>query len=364
MKSQTLGLAAATGVGTTAGLEAKDAITKKSSLTKQADVVEKDGKFYVHSKTGKRLGGPYDTKEEANKRLGQIHYFKNRGKKAMWIKSFNEEIIKYATLFEVFKDDLNKEADYGASAEAAESAGQTTPEVQSGVQETFDITDVVEDINPTCPHHGSIGVAVDVSPSDVTYVVRNESGKYKPGQVLTKTKDQLRVLAFGDNHDKKAELTKKADDTAMQSSDANRQAWAPKFSLDVLKSTAGMYGLRGNFGIGGSNKETGVFGGVGGSGGIKFDATPGDNKVGGELYGRSYVGYNPKNTKLPSPYLEGTLGVNAKSGVKPNWMTSLNLGLKKDFKLDQGGTLSPYLKANFPSDKKYRGIEAGVNYNF
>ena len=39
---------------------------------------------------------------------------------------------------------------------------------------------------------------------------RNESGKYKPGQVLTKTKDQLRVLAFGDNHDKTAELLTKS----------------------------------------------------------------------------------------------------------------------------------------------------------
>ena len=354
-----------------------------------------------------------------------------------WTKSFNEEIIKYATLFDVFRDDINKEAGHGESMLAAEEAGQSTPEVQSGVQETFDITDVVEDINPTCPHNGAIGVAVDVSPSDVTFIVRNESGRYKPGDILTKTKDQMRVLAFGDSHDKIAEVvtppgakhkkpvdrdtqpsmaapkghpdhkdnytkqedgslkqkpnenslkaqknsgggslsglgksagnkyfTKQADDEAKQSKDPHRKAWTPKFSLDVLKSTDGMFGVRGNYGIGGSSKETGIFGGVGGSGGVKFDLTPGSNRVGGELYGRSHVGYKPKNEKYPSPYLEGTVGVNAKTGAKPNWMTSLNLGLKKDFKLDQGGTLSPYLKANFPSDKDYRGVEAGINYNF
>ena len=36
-----------------------------------------DGKWYVKSETGKNLGGPYDTKEEAEKRLKQVEFFKH-----------------------------------------------------------------------------------------------------------------------------------------------------------------------------------------------------------------------------------------------------------------------------------------------
>lgn len=46
-------------------------------------VVEEDGKWYVLSKDRKkRLGGPYSSKEEADKRLGQIEYFKHGGRTA------------------------------------------------------------------------------------------------------------------------------------------------------------------------------------------------------------------------------------------------------------------------------------------
>ena len=34
----------------------------------------------VSEKTGKNLGGPYKTKEEAKKRLRQVEFFKHRGK--------------------------------------------------------------------------------------------------------------------------------------------------------------------------------------------------------------------------------------------------------------------------------------------
>lgn len=35
------------------------------------------GKYYVYSKDGKkRLGGPYATQKQANKRIGQIEFFK------------------------------------------------------------------------------------------------------------------------------------------------------------------------------------------------------------------------------------------------------------------------------------------------
>mgnify|MGYP000476040230 CR=1 FL=1 len=44
----------------------------------QARIVEKGGKWYVVSENGKNLGGPYDSKEKAKKRLRQVEYFKHK----------------------------------------------------------------------------------------------------------------------------------------------------------------------------------------------------------------------------------------------------------------------------------------------
>jgi hypothetical protein len=43
-------------------------------------IVKKSNKYWVKSKEGKNLGGPYDTKEEAVKRLKMVEYFKHKGK--------------------------------------------------------------------------------------------------------------------------------------------------------------------------------------------------------------------------------------------------------------------------------------------
>lgn len=43
-------------------------------------IKKKDG-YHVVSEKGKNLGGPYKTREEAVKRLGQVEYFKHRGGK-------------------------------------------------------------------------------------------------------------------------------------------------------------------------------------------------------------------------------------------------------------------------------------------
>jgi len=40
----------------------------------------KDG-YVVKSEKGKNLGGPYPSKEEAEKRLKQVEYFKHKGSK-------------------------------------------------------------------------------------------------------------------------------------------------------------------------------------------------------------------------------------------------------------------------------------------
>ena len=40
----------------------------------------KEGYKVVSEKSGKNLGGPYKTKEEATKRLQQVEYFKHKKK--------------------------------------------------------------------------------------------------------------------------------------------------------------------------------------------------------------------------------------------------------------------------------------------
>ncbi len=40
-------------------------------------VKRKDGYFVLSEKTGKNLGGPYKTEEEAKKRLRQVEFFKH-----------------------------------------------------------------------------------------------------------------------------------------------------------------------------------------------------------------------------------------------------------------------------------------------
>lgn len=40
-------------------------------------IKRKDG-YVVVSKSGKRLGGPYDSRDAALKRLRQVEYFKNK----------------------------------------------------------------------------------------------------------------------------------------------------------------------------------------------------------------------------------------------------------------------------------------------
>ena len=43
-------------------------------------IVKRKGKWYVVSEAGKNLGGPYDSRDEAKKRLRQVEWFKHKGK--------------------------------------------------------------------------------------------------------------------------------------------------------------------------------------------------------------------------------------------------------------------------------------------
>jgi hypothetical protein len=44
-------------------------------------VKRKDGYYVLSEKTRKNLGGPYKTRPEAVKRLGQVEFFKHKGRK-------------------------------------------------------------------------------------------------------------------------------------------------------------------------------------------------------------------------------------------------------------------------------------------
>jgi hypothetical protein len=45
-------------------------------------VVKSAGKWHVMGENGKHLGGPFDSREEAEKRLREIEFFKaNKGRK-------------------------------------------------------------------------------------------------------------------------------------------------------------------------------------------------------------------------------------------------------------------------------------------
>ena len=56
---------------------------------------------------------------------------------------------------------------------------------------TYGKGDIVKDINPTCPHYGAVGKVKSVNPKSVVFVVMNKGKKYKPGDVLDKTHDQM-----------------------------------------------------------------------------------------------------------------------------------------------------------------------------
>jgi len=83
----------------------------------------------------------------------------------------------------------------------------------------FKVGMIVRDINPDCPHHGSEGTITEITGKSIKYEVRNigrvsnGSGdvKYEPGDILTKTKDQLYPLSLDSvNKDfKKINLKKK-----------------------------------------------------------------------------------------------------------------------------------------------------------
>jgi hypothetical protein len=58
----------------------------------------------------------------------------------------------------------------------------------------YQVGDLVQNVNPTCPHHGSKGIVMSVEPEELTYSVTNFGDTFKPGMRLTKTLDQLETM--------------------------------------------------------------------------------------------------------------------------------------------------------------------------
>lgn len=59
----------------------QDSLEVDSTMFKEGTITEENGKFFVKSHEGKNLGGPYDTKGEAVKRLQQVEFFKSHPQK-------------------------------------------------------------------------------------------------------------------------------------------------------------------------------------------------------------------------------------------------------------------------------------------
>ena len=73
-----------------------------------------------------------------------------------------------------------------------------------GEQTDFKKGDLVKDINPDCPHHGSEGKVTKVGKGTITFDVTNDGRTYKEGDELEKTVDQMVKLSqspFADDHE-------------------------------------------------------------------------------------------------------------------------------------------------------------------
>jgi len=86
-----------------------------------------------------------------------------------------------------------------------ESISEEITDWQGGYNDEFKFKkgQLIRDINPDCPHHGSEGEVTKVTKDEVTYTVRNNGKTYKVGDELTKTKDQLTPLSLDESINEK-----------------------------------------------------------------------------------------------------------------------------------------------------------------
>jgi len=123
--------------------------------------------------------------------------------------------MKYNPLAEISQDEADAEqlaidamADAGdAKIKAAKEKekelkkkpiddGIVSTGMSAGQEYTFGTGDIVNNKDVSCNHHGSKGFVIQLSADDVKYSVTNggDGTSYKPGDVLTKRKDQLEKI--------------------------------------------------------------------------------------------------------------------------------------------------------------------------
>lgn len=77
-----------------------------------ARIVKKEDGYYVVSEKGKNLGGPYSTREEAEKRLRQVEYFKHKEAQLGGLTEDNLFQAELSQIYERIKEELQAIKNY------------------------------------------------------------------------------------------------------------------------------------------------------------------------------------------------------------------------------------------------------------
>ena len=161
---------------------------------------------------GYTLSGTPDVKEERDYKA-EYKKFQSSTK----AKKYRAELNQYNRKKGTYGNGDGKDASHkggkivGFEAESknrgrAEKSRLKNEELQNsqGVQTDFKKGDIVKDINPDCPHHGSEGEVKKVGKGTITFVVNNNGKNYQTGDELEKTVDQMVKLSqkpFADDHE-------------------------------------------------------------------------------------------------------------------------------------------------------------------
>ena len=106
--------------------------------------------------------------------------------------SIKKDIVdKKKELMDLKKDLLDAETD---EMEDAEDSMDESHEAMPGTY-TFGVGDIINNKNPGCVHYGSKGIVIQIPKQGlIRYTVTNTGDTFKPGDILTKTADQLEKI--------------------------------------------------------------------------------------------------------------------------------------------------------------------------
>ena len=101
---------------------------------------------------------------------------------------------KKKELIDLKKDLLDAETDEMEDAEDSDAA-MDEGEVATPGTYTFGVGDIVNNKNLSCVHYGSKGIVIQIPKQGlIRYTVTNTGDTFKPGDILTKTADQLEKI--------------------------------------------------------------------------------------------------------------------------------------------------------------------------